>query len=121
MAGAIPGEPYETTSAAAGNPTEGTDLLGKYNPGLGAQSFDVEDSAKLIPKGSDLVFNMHYTSVGSLQTDRSKVGLVFAKHPPRNRYWMSPGTPAAFNLVIPPSENNDTFSASWRSLTEIGL
>jgi hypothetical protein len=106
MADAIPGEPYETTSAAAGNPTEGTDLLGKYNPGLGAQGFDVEDSAKFIPKGSDLVFNMHYTSVGSPQTDRSRVGLVFAKHPPKNRYWMSPGTPAAFNLVIPPGENN---------------
>lgn|SRR5215469_6852112 len=106
MADAIPGEPYETTSAAAGNPTEGTDLLGKYNPGLGAQSFDVEDSAKFIPKGSDLVFNMHYTSVGTAQTDRSKVGLVFAKHPPKNRYWMSPGTPAAFNLVIPPGENS---------------
>jgi hypothetical protein len=66
----------------------------------------VEDSAKFIPKGSDLVFNMHYTSVGTAQTDRSKVGLVFAKHPPKNRYWMSPGTPAAFNLVIPPGENS---------------
>lgn len=106
MADAIPGEPYETTSAAAGNPQAGTDLLGKYNPGLGAQSFDVEDSAKFIPKGSDLVFNLHYTAVGISQTDRSKVGLVFAKHPPKNRYWMSPGTPAAFNLAIPAGDNN---------------
>ncbi len=106
MANAIPGEPYETTSAAAGNPQEGTDLLGKYNPGLGAQSFDVEDSAKFIPKGSDLVFNLHYTAAGTPQTDQSKVGLVFAKHPPKNRYWMSPGTPAAFNLVIPAGANN---------------
>jgi hypothetical protein len=106
MATAIPGEPYETTSAAAGNPQEGTDLLGKYNPGLGAQSFDVEDSAKFIPKGSDLVFNLHYTAAGTPQMDQSKVGLVFAKHPPKNRYWMSPGTPAAFNLVIPAGANN---------------
>jgi hypothetical protein len=105
MANAIPGEPYETTSAAAGNPQEGTDLLGKYNPGLGAQTFDIEDSAKFIPKGSDLVFNMHYTAVGTAQTDQSRVGLVFAKAP-KNRYWMSPGTPAAFNLVIPAGANN---------------
>ena len=69
-------------------------------------SFDVEDSAKFIPKGSDLVFNMHYTAVGTPQTDRSKVGLVFAKHPPKKRYWMSPGTPAAFNLVIPAGDSN---------------
>jgi hypothetical protein len=73
---------------------------------LGAQSFDVDDSAKFIPKGSDIVFNLHYTSVGTPQTDRSKVGLVFAKHPPAKRYWMSPGTPAAFNLVIPAGESN---------------
>jgi hypothetical protein len=106
MATAIPGEPYETTSAAAGNPSEGTDLLGKYNPGLGAQSFDVEDSAKFIPKGSDLVFNLHYTAGGTEQWDQSKVGLVFAKHPPKNRYWMSPGTPAAFNLTIPAGDSN---------------
>ena len=106
MANAIPGEAVETTSAAAGNPAEGTDLLGKYNPGLGAQHFDVEDSAKFIPKGSDLVFNLHYTAVGTPQTDRSKVGLVFVKHPPKNRYWMSPGTPAAFNLAIPAGDSN---------------
>jgi len=106
MAKAVPGESYEEGSEGMGGAKEGTDLLGKYNPGLGAQTFDVEDSAKFIPKGSDLVFNLHYTSVGTPQTDRSKVGLVFAKHPPAKRYWMSPGTPAAFNLVIPAGDRN---------------
>ena len=85
---------------------DGTDLLGKYNPGLGAQNFDVDGSAKFVPKGSDIVFNMHYTSVGTPTTDLSKVGLVFAKTPPKKRYWMSPGTPAAFNLVIPAGDSN---------------
>ena len=66
----------------------------------------MDGSAKFIPKGSDLVFNLHYTAVGTPQTDRSKVGLVFAKHPPKLRYWMSPGTPAAFNLVIPAGDSN---------------
>ncbi len=106
MANAVPGEAYEEGSGNMGGAKEGTDLLGKYNPGLGAQSFDIDGSAKLIPKGSDLVFNLHYTAVGTPQTDRSRVGLVFAKHPPENRYWMSPGTPAAFNLVIPAGANN---------------
>jgi hypothetical protein len=106
MSKAIPGEAYEEGSEGMGGAREGTDLLGKYNPGLGAQSFDVDGSAKFIPKGSDIVFNLHYTSVGTPQTDRSKVGLVFAKHPPAKRYWMSPGTPAAFNLVIPAGESN---------------
>jgi hypothetical protein len=106
MAKAAYGEAYEEGSEGMGGAREGTDLLGKYNPGLGAQSFDVEDSAKFIPKGSDIVFNLHYTAGGTPQTDRSKVGLVFAKHPPAKRYWMSPGTPAAFNLAIPAGANN---------------
>jgi hypothetical protein len=106
MAKAVPGEAYEEGSEGMGGARQGTDLLGKYNPGLGPQNFDIEDSAKFIPKGSDIVFNLHYTSVGTPQTDRSKVGLVFAKHPPKRRYWMSPGTPAAFNLAIPAGDNN---------------
>lgn len=106
LASAIPGEAYEEGSEAMGGARDGTDLLGKYNPGLGAQTFDVDGAAKFVPKGSDIVFNIHYTSVGTPQTDRSKVGLVFAKHPPEKRYWMSPGTPAAFNLAIPAGDNN---------------
>ena len=106
MSKAVPGEAYEEGSEGMGGAKEGTDLLGKFNPGLGAQAFDVEDAAKFIPKGSDIVFNLHYTAAGTPQTDRSKVGLVFAKHPPAKRYWMSPGTPAAFNLVIPAGDSN---------------
>lgn len=106
MSKAAYGEFYEEGSEGMGGAKSGTDLLGKYNPGLGAQTFDIGGSAKLIPKGSDLIFNLHYTSVGTAQTDRSKVGLVFAKHPPTKRYWMSPGTPAAFNLVIPAGDRN---------------
>jgi len=106
MANAVPGEFYETGSGPMTGDKEGTDLLGKYNPGLGAQRFDVDGSAKFVPKGSDIVFNIHYTAVGTEQEDLSKVGLVFAKQPPKRRYWMSPGTPAAFNLVIPPGDEN---------------
>jgi hypothetical protein len=103
---AIPGQAYEEGSEAMGGAKDGTDLLGKYNPGLGAQAFDVEGAAKFVPKGSDIVFNIHYTSVGTPQTDRSKVGLVFAKTPPKKRFWMSPGNPAAFNMVIPAGDSN---------------
>jgi hypothetical protein len=113
MANAVPGEFYETGSGPMTGDKEGTDLLGKYNPGLGAQRFDVDGSAKFVPKGSDIVFNIHYTAVGTEQDDLSKVGLVFAKQPPKRRYWMSPGTPAAFNLVIPPgAENAEVVSES---------
>lgn len=41
-------------------------------------------SAKKIPKGAALVFQMHYTPNGTEQTDRSSVGIIFAKEPPKN-------------------------------------
>jgi peroxiredoxin len=38
-------------------------------------------SAKKIPAGSELVFQIHYTPNGRARVDRSKVGLIFAKAP----------------------------------------
>jgi hypothetical protein len=104
MKDAVPGEAYETGSlvmAKEGAP----ETLGKFNPGLGEQNFSLFESAKFVPKGSDLVFNMHYTSTGKAATDRSRVGLVFAKKPPQRRYLMNNG-PTASNLAIPPRDGN---------------
>ena len=84
---------------------EGNDILGKFNPGLGAQRFDLDGSAKFIPKGSDLVFELHYTTSGETTTDVSKLGLVLSKTPPRNRYYFHAG-PTAGNLAIPPRDQN---------------
>ncbi|MHC5539616.1 c-type cytochrome [Singulisphaera rosea] len=47
------------------------DLPAIYEPG----------TAKRIPAGADLIFAVHYTPVGTVQHDRSSVGLVFAKSP----------------------------------------
>ena len=84
---------------------EGNDILGKFNPGLGAQRFDMEGAAKFVPKGSDLVFELHYTTSGQPSEDVSKLGLVLAKEPPRTRYFFNAG-PTAFNLAIPPGDGN---------------
>ena len=51
---------------------EGNDILGKFNPGLGAQRFDMDGAAKFIPKGSDLVFELHYTTSGEPTADASQ-------------------------------------------------
>jgi hypothetical protein len=84
---------------------EGENLLGKFNPGLGSQEFTVDGAAKFVPKGSDFVFNIHYTSIGKAATDRSKIGLVFAKNPPSSRYYTA-NLPLAQNLVIPAGDGN---------------
>jgi hypothetical protein len=105
MADATPGMPYEGRETGRNDAADGNDILGKFNPGLGAQSFDIGGSAKFVPKGSDLVFELHYTAVGKATTDKSKLGLVLAKHPPVTRYFLSSG-PTASNLVIPAGDSN---------------
>jgi peroxiredoxin len=40
------------------------------------------DTARLIPGGSTLLFEVHYTPNGTAQTDRSSVGIRFAEKPP---------------------------------------
>jgi peroxiredoxin len=52
-----------------------------YAPG-DAPSVFPEGTAKKIPAGADLLFQVHYTPVGQVKTDRSKLGLVFAKTKP---------------------------------------
>jgi mono/diheme cytochrome c family protein len=37
-----------------------------------------------VPKGSSLIFQMHYTPTGKNETDRSQLGIVFAKEPPQH-------------------------------------
>jgi hypothetical protein len=104
MQDAVPGDAYETGSLVL-QKGEAPETLGKFNPGLGSQDFSLYESAKFVPKGSDLVFNLHYTSIGKATTDRSRVGLVFAKKPPKLRYFMHNG-PTAPNLAIPPHDGN---------------
>jgi hypothetical protein len=108
MKDAVPGEAYEneTQKAVMGSNSieEGNDILGKFNPGLGPQRFDQEGAAKFVPKGSDVVYELHYTTNGTPTSDASKLGLVLAKEPPKKRYYFHAG-PTALNLAIPPADN----------------
>jgi hypothetical protein len=105
MADAEYGVPYEGRETGRNSAGDGNDILGKFNPGLGSQSFSIGGAAKLIPKGSDLVFELHYTATGKPTTDRSKLGIVLAKNPPEQRFYLSAG-PTASNLVIPAGDGN---------------
>jgi peroxiredoxin len=58
------------------------------------------DTARLIPAGSKLLFEVHYTPNGTAQNDRSKVGIRLAKKPPANRVEMN--ILANMFLKIPP-------------------
>jgi hypothetical protein len=88
------------------DPMGGVELLTAYAPGLQEQRFDlpVADAAKFVPAGSDLVFQLHYTTSGKAATDQTKVGLKFAASPPKYRYLTSNATQRSFE--IPPNDPN---------------
>ncbi|MGH9660110.1 MAG: thiol-disulfide isomerase, partial [Bryobacteraceae bacterium] len=67
-------------------PGPSQEILAKYNPGVNAQDFTAGDAAKFIPAGSDVVFEIHYVTTGKPETDRSRVGIVFAADPPKLRH-----------------------------------
>jgi Copper type II ascorbate-dependent monooxygenase, C-terminal domain len=61
-----------------------SDILLVYAPGSTPDQWPA-GMAKYIPAGSDLVFQMHYTTNGKPGQDNSRIGLIFAKQPPRQR------------------------------------
>ena len=61
-----------------------SDLLLVYAPG-GSPDRWPDGMAKFIPAGSDLVFQIHYTTNGQAGEDQSSIGLVLAKAPPMQR------------------------------------
>jgi hypothetical protein len=60
------------------------EIIGVYVPGGDAYVLQ-PGQARFIPKGSDIVFQMHYTANGKETSDRSRIGFIFAKEPPRER------------------------------------
>jgi hypothetical protein len=55
-------------------------------PGQIAADYRAFNAAKLVPAGSDITFNLHYTPNGKAVTDHLKIGLTIAKEPPTRRY-----------------------------------
>jgi hypothetical protein len=100
----VPGRPARgANDSQEGSSMLGSELLVGYAPGMPAQICP-ENSAKLLPAGADIVFQMHYTANGKAATDKTRIGLAFAKEPPKlrditmsaanNRFRIPAGDPA---------------------------
>ena len=76
-----------------------SDMLLVYAPGSEPDRWP-DGMAKFVPAGSDLVFQMHYTTNGHATSDQTSIGLVFAKQPPKQRELTLQLTNHSF--VIPP-------------------
>jgi|CZKS01.1.fsa_nt_gi hypothetical protein len=79
------------------------ELLVGFAPGLPPTECKPGE-AKLVKAGSDIILQLHYTPNGKATTDRSRIGLIFAKEPPQRRVM----TMNAMNvfLKIPPGDGN---------------
>jgi hypothetical protein len=89
-----------------------SDMLLVYAPGSSPDRWP-EDMAKFIPAGSDLVFQMHYTTNGHAGRDQTSVGLIFSKQLPAKRVLTLQLTNDHF--AIPP-EADDYRVEAWGTL-----
>lgn len=114
------GEPYgKPVIPKKGNGEGGSaGSLAGFAPGMEPNIFR-PGQAMLLKAGSDLVFQMHYTANGKATTDQSKIGIVFAKEPVKQR---------VFNLAvqntrfaIPAGADNHPVSAAITLGTDVEL
>lgn len=97
------------------------ELLLGYEPGYRPLAWG-EGRAKLLPKGADIVFEMHYTANGKTVADASELGIYFAKEAPRERVLTI--TPADNAFAIPPGAGNfasSTGATLKRDLTLLSM
>lgn len=80
-----------------------SDVLLVYAPGSSPDNWPAE-MAKLIPAGSDLVFQMHYVTNGSTADDQTCLGLVTTTLAPERRVLTLQLTNDRF--IIPPGVDN---------------
>ena len=78
-----------------------SDVLLVYAPGSSPDEWPAT-MAKFVPAGSDLVFQMHYTTNGRAGSDQTSIGLIFSKQPPAQRVLTLQLTNDHF--VIPPGD-----------------
>jgi len=95
-----------------------SDFLVGYAPGQPAEILR-PGQAKLIKAGSDFVFQVHYTPNGKATRDQTKLGLVLAKEPPKERVLTLSATNGTFK--IPPGDPNYRVDASFEINTPVQL
>ena len=92
--------------------------VGGFAPGTNTLSFD-GGSAMLLRAGSTMVVQMHYTTNGKEQTDRTKIGMFFAKEAPKVE--MRLGTLINGRIDIPPGASDYSLAAEMTTTADVTL
>ena len=98
------------------------EFLTAYVPGHRAPHYP-KGMAKLIPAGSKLAFQLHYTPIGTPQKDLSRLGLTYAKSDETiDRVVVTQQASNHRGLVIPPNaENHRVEARSQTSPTDVEI
>ncbi|WP_425396652.1 redoxin domain-containing protein [Aeoliella sp.] len=89
-------------------------FLSAYVPGLRGEPLP-QGSAKLVPAGSEFIFEMHYTPVGSPQTDVTKMGVVLAD-PEKIDHEVITAEVGNMRFEIPPNDSAHVVTATSQPL-----
>ncbi len=95
-----------------------SDFLVGYAPGQPPERFE-PGQAKLIRAGSDIILQVHYTTNGTASTDRTRIGLIFAKQPPAKRVFTVSATNGKFK--IPAGDPNYRVDAEFELGSDVTL
>lgn len=113
LSDAKPGIPFipkdERGSGGEGKDGMADEWLAGYAPGTPPMQLK-PGQARLVPAGSDIILQVHYTANGKAQSDRSRVGLKFATGPVKERVTISAASTNEF--AIPPGAANYQVTAS---------
>jgi len=95
-------------------------FLAAYVPGLVPELYPT-GMAKKLAAGSELIFQVHYTPIGSAQQDQSQIALVFAD-PDSVTHQVTTTSATNRNFKIPPGEDNhEVIGFSPRAGQEVQL
>jgi hypothetical protein len=103
------GERAATGGSSSAGASVREQVIAGFAPGRPAKQVPA-GYAMLIPAGSDLVFQLHYTTNGKPTTDVTRIGFVFAKQTPTKRVIRVQASNAGF--VIPPGAADYPVSGS---------
>jgi Copper type II ascorbate-dependent monooxygenase, C-terminal domain len=104
---ADPGPGYTSFSGA------GVDIigdLGGWTPGNSPTRLP-EGVGRLIPRGADLIVQVHYHPDGRPETDRTKVGIYLSKGPVRQTLHWANAT--NYDFKLPPGKKEVEVKATW--------
>jgi Copper type II ascorbate-dependent monooxygenase, C-terminal domain len=102
------GPGYSSSMGVGFRPSGG---LSGWAPGQ-VPHFLPEGTGYLLPKGADVVLQVHYHRDGRVEKDRSTIGLYFAREPVKKRFW-GLAIPGRFFLIPRDNDHYPVKGSIW--------